>query len=504
MQKQAPSAARLLGMAFFALSCFGLLTFLWVSFGGSIPLKANKYELRANFPEATTLAEQADVRIAGVTVGKMIKKELDRGGNRTRTVLSINHRYAPLPRDTRAVLRQKTLLGETFVELSPGHKSAGYLPDHAILPDAQVEPTVELDEILRTFDPRTKAAFQNWVRSSALQIKGTAPQDFNDALGNLAGFAQDGADVFHVLDDQHVEVRQLIKNTGVVFAALNERKGQLRDLIVNSQRTFSATAAEQDALATTFAIFPTFLDESRLTAARLQRFAINTRPLIDELKPVADNLGPTVRDLSALSPDLITLFTHLKPVIAAAPKTLPDAARFLKGARPVLEALHPFLQELNPVISFLNYDQQIVAHFLSIGSGALNYRINGEQNTHMLPQLGIISPNQSLSFNSKSVPTWVRANGYIAPNNYDRALPLGVIESFDCRNTGFGGLGTKRNPTDHTDSPDGFEQPPCFTQPKFLYDNQQFPFLRKGEGYTKPPPTFSLRGNSPANPNTHP
>src|SRR5215208_1318014 len=121
MQKQTPSPLRLLGMAFFALSCFGLLLFLWLSFGGAVPLKAKKYQLRVSFPEATTLAEQADVRIAGVTVGKMRRKDLDKGANRTRTVLEINKRYAPLPRDTRAILRQKTLLGETFVELSPGN-----------------------------------------------------------------------------------------------------------------------------------------------------------------------------------------------------------------------------------------------------------------------------------------------------------------------------------------------------------------------------------------------
>src|SRR3954470_8497512 len=129
MQKQAPSAARLIGMAVFALSCFGILLFLWVSFGGSIPLKPNKYQLRVSFPEATTLAEQADVRIAGVTVGKVRRKDLDRGGNRTRVVLDINKRYAPLPKDTRAILREKTLLGETYVELTPGNKAAGYLQD---------------------------------------------------------------------------------------------------------------------------------------------------------------------------------------------------------------------------------------------------------------------------------------------------------------------------------------------------------------------------------------
>ena len=36
MQKQAPSLPRILVMAGFALSCFGLLLFLWLAFGGPI------------------------------------------------------------------------------------------------------------------------------------------------------------------------------------------------------------------------------------------------------------------------------------------------------------------------------------------------------------------------------------------------------------------------------------------------------------------------------------
>ena len=43
-------------------------------------------------------------------------------GRRTRR--SSSTQYAPLPSDTRAILRQKTLLGETYVELTPG-TSAG-------------------------------------------------------------------------------------------------------------------------------------------------------------------------------------------------------------------------------------------------------------------------------------------------------------------------------------------------------------------------------------------
>jgi phospholipid/cholesterol/gamma-HCH transport system substrate-binding protein len=55
MQKQAPSAGRILVAVGFTLSCFGLLLFLWVTFGGPIPLKPESYRFTADFPEAITL-----------------------------------------------------------------------------------------------------------------------------------------------------------------------------------------------------------------------------------------------------------------------------------------------------------------------------------------------------------------------------------------------------------------------------------------------------------------
>src|SRR3954449_9176126 len=118
MEKQAPTPARLLTMVAFALSCFGLLLYLWISFGGSTPLEPKGYRFEADFPQAVTLSEQADVRISGVNVGKVVK--LTRQIGRTRAVLQLQEKYAPMPADTRAILRSKTLLGETYVALTPG------------------------------------------------------------------------------------------------------------------------------------------------------------------------------------------------------------------------------------------------------------------------------------------------------------------------------------------------------------------------------------------------
>jgi virulence factor Mce-like protein len=494
MQKEGPSFGRIAAMVIFALSCFALLTFLWISFGGSVPLKPKEYQLTINFPEATTLAEAADVRIAGVTVGKVRSKTLDKPQNRTRVILKIDPKYAPIPKDTKAILRQKTLLGETFVELSPGSPAAGNLPDGGTLANAQVEPTVELDEILRIFDPSTKTAFRSWVQESAKTISGTAPQDLNNALGNLAGFAQDGASVLQVLDTQSTAVRQLIKNTGVVFGALNERKGQLQQLILNSDRTFSALSAEQNALADTFQVFPTFLDESKTTLARLEKFSINTRPLVNDLKPVADNLGPTVRDLGALAPDLESFFRRLPPVIRDSNTDLPAAAKFLRGAIPLFKGLHVFLPQLNPILSYWNFDQDRIAHFFVNSTAADHYNVApqpGGLPGYALAQFGI---NNADSISLKSTrPANERANAYLAPNAYNRAVPLGIIESFDCKPSG----GEVKNPSDN-----GFTQvPPCFVQPKSLYDNRLFPHLPAGHVRLKPSPRGTTVGNASADPN---
>src|SRR5262245_55096566 len=129
MQKSAPSIGRILVAVGFTLSCFALLLFLWVTFGGPIPFKAENYRFTVDFPEAITLSKEADVRIGGVSVGKV--KDLGLASdsecqkdpatcNTTRTTIEVDPHSPPIPPDQKAILRSKTLLGETYVELTTG------------------------------------------------------------------------------------------------------------------------------------------------------------------------------------------------------------------------------------------------------------------------------------------------------------------------------------------------------------------------------------------------
>ena len=89
--------------------------------------EAHGYRFNASFAEATQLAQEADVRISGVNVGKVKKIDLSEDG-RTDAEIELDDKYAPIPQDSRAILRQKTLLGETYIELTPGSTTASDIP----------------------------------------------------------------------------------------------------------------------------------------------------------------------------------------------------------------------------------------------------------------------------------------------------------------------------------------------------------------------------------------
>src|SRR5918995_1269890 len=105
MQKAAPSPGRIALMVGFALSCFGLVLFLWLAFGGPVPLKPKGYRVSASFAQASQLSTEADVRISGVPVGKVKAIAADPETGRSEVTMELDAKYAPLPSDARAILR---------------------------------------------------------------------------------------------------------------------------------------------------------------------------------------------------------------------------------------------------------------------------------------------------------------------------------------------------------------------------------------------------------------
>jgi phospholipid/cholesterol/gamma-HCH transport system substrate-binding protein len=429
--KEAPSFGRIFAMVAFTLSCFGILVFLWLNFGGAVPLQPEGYRVQVGFPSATQLAQEADVRISGVRVGKVKNKEPNEKTGLTDTELEIDARYAPIPKDTRAILRQKSLLGETYVELSPGTRAAGLVEDGGKLAAGQVADTVELDEILRAFDPETRARFTTWFDQAGVAAKGNA-EPLNDALALLTPFAEDTDEVLKVLRQQSGATQRLIRDTGYVFDALTERKGQLRDLIRNSNRTWEAIASRDAQFADTFRVFPTFLREGRATTERLTRFADNTNPLIDQLRPAARELSPTLVDLDALAPDLKGLFVDLDPLVRVSKRGLPATGEVLDNTRPLLARLDPWLRNLTPIIDYLGLYRREIVSFLANDAAATQ----GTEGSFNDPSKFIHYLRTASPVNPEMMTGWPfrlrtnRSNPYTEPGGYDKLRTEGHLEVF--------------------------------------------------------------------------
>jgi phospholipid/cholesterol/gamma-HCH transport system substrate-binding protein len=499
VQKQAPSIGRVLVAVGFALSCFGLLLFLWVAFGGPTPLKPQSYRLTADFPEATALAVESDVRIGGVTVGKVKELDLPPDANATRATLEIEPEFAPISEDARAILRQKTLLGETFVELTsgtePGEKSASValgaqggasdaeadavegIPEGGHLADAQVREAVQIDEIFNALDPETRAAFQRWQANAAVAIQDRG-LDLNDSFGNLGPFLTDASDLVDVLERQKVALRGVVRDTGETFEALTERDRELAGVITGSNDTFSALAQEERALAETFQIFPTFQRETRLTLQRLDQFQANTRPLVRDLIPVARDISPTLRSVRRLSPPLRSLFVDLDDLVDASKRGLPALRRFVGGLGPVFDALDPFLANLNPVVRFLNAQRGTVSDFLANPTAGISGtlpEVPGQPGARHFLRNQLYSSAESLAVHQERLDT-NRGNGYLQPFAINSPLAAGAgtpFPSFDCGNVE-GGEATAAN-----DKRVGPAFAPCIVAPKFpdIFGGKQGPNL---------------------------
>jgi phospholipid/cholesterol/gamma-HCH transport system substrate-binding protein len=474
MPHSAPSAARIVVIAGFALSCFGLLLFLWLAFGGSIPLGPKGYRFQVAFPDAATLADQSDVRVAGVNVGKVVLRERAPEGDRTMATIEIQERYAPVRRDAKAMLRQKTLLGETYVELDLGSKDAPGLPENGRLPNGAVKEAVEFDELLTTFDAPTRKALQEWQRATAQATNGRAA-DLNDALGSLPVFAESGQTLVDVLNRRRDALQGVVRDTGTTFDALNRDAGSLQTMIRRSDEVLSTLAARRAALAESVQIFPTFLDESRRTLNRVDRFGKNTNPLLRDLEPVLEDAQPTLRSLAQFAPDAERLFEDLPALIRAGRTGLPALSRVLRGLDPTLESLGPFLQQLNPVLEFLELYQSTFTNFISIGASATAIKLGSpagqnQTNGHALPQM-IVMGSQSLPAKERTADN--RGNAYFAPDALlfgGKGKDFKTPPSWDCAHVG----GEKR--------PAGSGNPGCWVQGGIPFEGrtQRYPQVREG------------------------
>ena len=125
----------------------GILALGWLSIRlGKVELwGGEKYTVTADFPSAGGLKTGSTIEIAGVQVGRVTAIRLD--NYQARVVMSIE-KAVRLTEDSIASIKTKGLIGEKFVQISPGGSDKIIKPNGKI---TEVEPPIDLEELLSKY-----------------------------------------------------------------------------------------------------------------------------------------------------------------------------------------------------------------------------------------------------------------------------------------------------------------------------------------------------------------
>jgi phospholipid/cholesterol/gamma-HCH transport system substrate-binding protein len=474
MVTQAPRRSALLLAVAFTLSCIGLIVFVWTQFGGTIPFAPQGYQVRALFRETGLLVPGADVRISGVDVGRVTA--VNRRGSDSLVTMDIQRRYAPVPANTRAILRQKTLLGEAFIALSPGMGSAPKLRDGALLPRSQVAPTQQLDQILGAFGQPTQQDLTRFLSGNTAALAGRAEQ-FNSTLGNLDPAVASLRAVLAALDGDRGDLAGLLRNGATVLNTLGQRSAALQTLIRAGEEVFSATARRDRSLRATIDLLPEFLSRLRSTLNATGQTLALASPSVASLERSAPLLRPALRDVVALTGPALVLLHQAPRLIRDALVALPAIARFNRAFKPALNALLPAVRQITPVIELIGlYRRELTA---AMGNLAASLEARAPAQTNGYPDHpGLASYLRSISIVGNETPFGQsireptnRDNTYYAPGEL-AGLAHG-LQSASCANQG-----------NVSQSRSGFQNVPCRVQPGFDWNRlvRYFPHLTAGSG----------------------
>ncbi len=451
METRIPTRSRLLPIAAVVLLFALIVIFGWRSFGGASPLEAHGYRVDVPLVDALNMAPGADVTISGVHVGDVVM--LHDGASRPVATIELEHRYAPLRRDARAIPRSKSLLGEAYIEIAPGSRTAPQIPDGGALTGGNVQRAQTLDQVLETLSPTARRNFRALFAglNGAFRRRG---QDMNDAIGNAAPLAAGLGDVLRKIDGQRPELRRLVANSAEVFAALGAREGALQQAVIAGDAVLDTTARRDRALAATVRALPPFLRNLGAASRELQPASGDLDAAVAALRPAAARVDPVLQDLGQTAPPFERAFTELTPVLLAGDRGLPALTSIVAAAGPSLADIYPASRELIPTLDLLSdVRSSLVGFFGNLGSLA-----NGTIDVPGRRELA--HPVSAMpSFWNESVGGWKMKLPSTRPNPYPKPgsandIAKGGLKAFDCRQT--------RNPAYFP--PTGSGAPPCRLQ----------------------------------------
>jgi virulence factor Mce-like protein len=323
------------------------------------------YRISAVVPNAQSLVPGNEVRIGGVRVGQVESIEpiqnQKTGRVDAKLDLKLDSIANPVPVNSTMTIRAKSALGLKYLQINKGSSKHGY-PAGATIPITHAKPpTIDIDQVLRTFNPPTRLAIRRNLVEFGDTLAGRG-NDINEAIGALKPLVTRLTPVMKTLGASRTGLAQF-------FRAAEATASEVAPVAETQARMFVA-------LDTTFGAF------AEVARPFIQETISETPPTLD----VGNRALPVIRPFLAHS---AVLFGDLRPGVHALADAAPTLSRALKVGIPALQQSPQLNAQIPPTA------RSLLA--LSQDSGAragINRLITS--NNDLAPLLRFVTPAQTV------------------------------------------------------------------------------------------------------------
>lgn len=285
---------RIAGAIVLTLALGTVLVFGVAARGG----KPSSYNVRAIFDNASSIVTGEDVRVAGAPVGTVTAMGVTSDKKAAVTLAINNSAFVPFHANASCAIRVQSVIGEKFVDCSPGTSSFPELTQvHSgpgagsyLLPVTRTSSPVDFDIVqnISRLPVRQQFALILNELGTGLAARGS---DLNAVILRADPALGQTAKVLRILAEQDHVLARLATDSNTVLRPLATLRHQLADFVVQANTTSVASAARATDIARSFHLLPTFLRQLRPLMADLGSLADQGTPLFTTLNQAAPSIN---------------------------------------------------------------------------------------------------------------------------------------------------------------------------------------------------------------------
>ncbi|KAA1419419.1 MCE family protein [Nocardioides humilatus] len=278
------------------LLAFAIITLLGVSFVGARYAKLDRvifdksYTVVAHYPESGGIFAGGEVTYRGVRIGQVSDLELTDDG--VDVELEIDNEWDKIPADTRALVGNRSAVGEQYVELQPNTDDGPYLKDGSEITD--VATPIQTEKLLADLAATVSSVDRDSLRTTVREL-GVA---FNGTGDDLQKIIDTGNSFIEAANDNFDITTALIRDSNTVLQTQVDSEGSLRTF-ATQLRVFTRAMVGSDK------DLRKVIDSGSFTANQLRTFLEQNEA---ELSDLLNNVVTTGRVFNANIAGIKTLF----------------------------------------------------------------------------------------------------------------------------------------------------------------------------------------------------